>query len=459
MNIADAALQTLVQRYNRPGPRYTSYPTAPVWQESIQAQALRQKLAQKESPAALISLYLHIPFCREICHFCGCNTFQQNDANFAKRYVDYMIREIELLASQLPAPRQTVQMHWGGGTPTFLNESEISRLYHAVTKYFTFMEGAEIAIELDPRVTSHQQAVVLRQLGFNRVSFGVQDNDLKVQQASNRVQPPAVTAALYQSCRDLKFESINFDLIYGLPLQTPESFARTVADVIAWQPDRIALFSYAHVPWLKPFQRKINSAELPPAESKFTTFLQTRERFTQAGYVTIGMDHFARPQDELAKARQQQRLRRNFQGYTVKPPSHVHAIGISGISDLGDLYVQNTKKFNQYYQAIDQGEFAIERGYQLSRNDRIRRQVIMQLMCNFVVDFTAIEKAYELNFKHYFEDELQALQPFIDDQLVELVAHGLQVTELGQLFVRNVAMVFDDHLAKSSGSNTFSKTV
>jgi len=456
-------LKELVQRYNRPGPRYTSYPTAPQWKTQLSQEEVENKFAQlrNDQDPLPLSLYLHIPFCQEICHFCGCTTFQQKPGKVTTGYVDQLCQEIGLVAEKINPKASCVQMHWGGGTPTFLSEKEIETILSTIQQHFTFTKDAEIAIELDPRVTTPSQMILLRRLGFNRVSFGVQDFDPEVQKASNRIQSIDVTHKLYQQCRDLQFHGINFDLIYGLPKQSAASFAKTVERVSEWKPDRIALFSYAHVPWLKPFQRNIDEKQLPSADEKFETFLQAREYFFKAGYEPIGMDHFARPTDELSLARRNQKLRRNFQGYTVQPPSHVVALGMSAISDFGDLYWQNAKKLNLYRDALLQHKIPIERGYFLNANDRIRRDVIMQLMCNFVLRFSDIEKRHNLSFSSYFAKELLALQPLQDDGLVTMTSESLSVTELGQLFVRNVAMIFDDHLAQSSpmGGNVYSKTI
>lgn len=454
ISATEAAAVKLVDRYNRPGPRYTSYPTVPEWRESAQAELLEQKLAAlRQTEPRPLSLYLHIPFCAEICHFCGCNTFQLGDPNYAERYLDYLIREIDLFASRLPAPRAAVQMHWGGGTPTFLTEAQIEKLYRAVTARFNFTPDAEISIELDPRVTTAGQTQLLRDLGFNRVSFGVQDLDLAVQQAANRIQPVEVTQRLFDQCRGLGFSSINVDLIYGLARQTTETFARTIEQVMRWRPDRIALFSYAHVPWLKPFQKKINAAELPPADVKFRTFLSARRAFLDSGYEPIGLDHFAVPQDELAVARREGALRRNFQGYTTLPETNVYAMGISAISDVGDLYVQNHKKFTSYYSALDNGHFAIQRGLELSADDQLRRYVITKLLCNFALDFAPIEQRFGIDFNDYFATELSELPSFINDGLATLDAQGLRVTPLGQLFIRNLCMLFDAHLRRQTAQH------
>ena len=461
--LCSAQATELVQKYTKPGPRYTSYPTAPAWHSDIGVTQLQEKLAQlkEKHNSTPMSLYVHIPFCTQICHFCGCNTFQAKNQKPAQKYVDHLLRECELYAEQLDSSRDTIQMHWGGGTPTFLEEKDISRICQHLQKLFHFSADAEIAIELDPRVTTKNQLELLKSLGFNRVSLGVQDFDHDVQVASNRVQPIELTKDFYEHCRQQEFLSINFDLIYGLPKQTEHGFAKTVKEVIAWRPDRIALFSYAHVPWLKPFQRKINASDLPAAESKFRTFVTARHMFMQAGYKQIGMDHFALPNDELAQAKEQRVLRRNFQGYTTKPQSHVYAFGTSGISDLHDLYVQNEKKFNRYYDLIDNNLLAANRGMVLNADDVLRRHVISAIMCNGYVNFSEVEQDFSIDFHEYFKEELRNLETLQADDLVHVTHKELTVQPLGHIFLRNIAMPFDAYLKQQLAKEKplFSKTV
>ena len=455
--------QTFINRYNKPGPRYTSYPTAPEWTEEVNHEALVNQLAALESrPGAPISLYVHIPFCHEICHFCGCHTYTLGNQDFADRYIQAVLNEFRLFASHLPKHhKQAVQLHLGGGTPTFLTVKQLDVLLSGIRSIFKFSDDAELAIELDPRVTSEEQMKLLSGHGFNRVSFGVQDFDPKVQHASNRIQSKEKTRWLYDLCREIGITSVNFDLIYGLPLQTLNGFASTIEEVIRWKPDRIALFSYAHVPWLKPYQRNIAESDLPQPMDKFQLFIQSRRLFLEAGYEQIGMDHFALPGDEISIARKQERLRRNFMGYTVRPESHVVAAGVTAISDLGSCYVQNVKKFNHYMDHTSQGVFPVYRGSLLNDDDLLRRDVIMRIMCNFTLEFAAVEKQYGISFNQHFAAELSELQTMIDDGLIAIDDKRLNVLPLGKIFVRNIAMPFDRYLKlKSQHSGPrFSKTI
>ncbi len=463
MTASNEVKRRLIERYHRDGPRYTSYPTAPEWREDVGATAVFERLQQLQQNelAKPISLYIHIPFCEEICHFCACNTFKIGDRAFAENYLEKLKQEIALFAQNIREPRETIQMHWGGGTPTYLKENEIDSLFNTISQHFSFARDAEIAIELDPRVTSLGQVQLLAKLGFNRVSFGVQDFDPDVQKACNRIQPRDLTKQLYDQCRQLGMSSINFDLIYGLPQQTEQSFAKTVEEVIHWRPDRIALFSYAHLPRKVAYQRRINAAELPDPASKFNIFVQARERFLESGYVQIGMDHFALQNDELAVALQQKKLRRNFQGYTVKPESYIYAMGLSGISDFGNLYVQNFKKFNLYYDRLDQQRFAAHRGVVLGQDDQVRREVITELMCNFELDMRAIATKHNIVFRDYFATELAELEQQAEDGLLQIQESKLEVLPLGKIFIRNIAMVFDAYLRRSRGERQamFSKTI
>ena len=455
------AAKALVKRYDKPGPRYTSYPTVPAWHD-MKPRDLEQKLAITST--APLSLYFHIPFCEQICHFCGCHTFQlslQKQEATAIRYIDALISETKLMAEKIAGDRRVVQLHFGGGTPTFYPSKQLERLFQVIHQAFDIAPDAETAMELDPRVTSNEQVDLLKSWNFNRLSFGVQDFDPKVQKASNRLQSLEQTMALFNYCRQQDFNSINLDLIYGLPEQTETSFTKTVAEVLSWRPERLALFSYAHVPWMKAYQRKINEARLPDLESKFRIFLNSRKAFIDSGYQVIGMDHFALPEDELSIAQTQQALRRNFQGYTTKPESHVVAIGCSAIGDYGDLYVQNHKKFSRYYACIDKHMPATHRGYHLTLDDQIRRKLISAIMCNFCVDIVQLGKSFSIDGMEYFSASLATLDPFIDDGLMTKKDGAIRITSLGQLFVRNIAMHFDAHLQTSQqmSTQTFSRTI
>jgi oxygen-independent coproporphyrinogen III oxidase len=463
MTSADfASLVSLIHRYDRPGPRYTSYPTAVEFNETFDEAAYRAKLAEAARTSTPISLYLHLPFCEERCTFCGCSVIITKKREVAAEYLAYLHRELGMLAEALGNRRQVVQYHWGGGTPTYLSLSQIAALQAVVASDFDIQEDAEVAIEVDPRVTSVQQLALLRDVGFNRLSLGVQDFTPEVQEAVNRIQSESLTRTLFDAARDLGFESINVDLIYGLPLQTRASFGRTVAAVIAMRPDRVAVYSYAHVPWIRGHQKYLNPEDLPAAERKIELFVEAMERFLATGYVQIGMDHFALPTDELAIASAAGGLHRNFMGYTTRPAPDMLAAGVSGIGDVCGAFAQNTKKLSEYYSAIDAGRFPIERGYRLDPDDHVRRYVITNLMCNFRVDWREVESRFAIAFRTYFEHELSELQATaVPDRFIALDDAALTVTSLGRLFVRNIAMVFDRHLRAATAGATpvFSRTV
>jgi len=452
----------LIRRYDRPGPRYTSYPTAVEFSNAFDEPAYRAQLARAAESDEPLSLYLHLPFCEERCSFCGCSVIITKKRDVAAHYLDYLHREIAMLAESLSGRRKVVQYHWGGGTPTYLSLDEIAALQATVERHFDVQPGAEVAIEVDPRVTSFDQLALLARLGFNRLSFGVQDFAHDVQVAVNRVQSEAETRALFDEGRRLGFQSINLDLIYGLPFQTRASFARTVDTVVSMRPDRVAVYSYAHVPWIRGNQKTIDPKDLPPAEQKVELFAEAMERFLAAGYRQIGMDHFALPDDELARASAAGTLHRNFMGYTTRPAADMVACGVSGIGDVSGAFAQNVKKLSAYYQALDAGRFPIERGYRLDADDRVRRDVIANLMCNFHVDVAATEARQGIDFNAYFAREIDELRSGAEaDGFVTIGQGRIDVTGLGRLFVRNVAMVFDRHLREKvkGGTPVFSRTV
>ena len=455
-------LVALIGRYDRPGPRYTSYPTAVEFNDAFDEPAYRAQLAEIARTSTPISLYLHLPFCEERCSFCGCSVIITRKREVAAEYLNYLHRELAMLAEALGERRRVVQYHWGGGTPTYLSLSQIAALQAVVARHFDIEDGAEVAIEVDPRVTSVEQLALLRNLGFNRLSLGVQDFTPEVQEAVNRIQSEALTRTLFDAARDLGFESINIDLIYGLPLQTRASFGRTVEAVLAMRPDRVAVYSYAHVPWIRGHQKYLNPGDLPAAERKIELFVEAMERFRAAGYEQIGMDHFAVPTDELALASAAGRLHRNFMGYTTRPAPDMLAAGVSGIGDVGGVFAQNTKKLSEYYTAIDAGRFPIERGYRLDADDHVRRFVIASLMCNFRVVRSEVESRFPIEFARYFAHELADLEESaVADGFITIDDAALAVTPLGRLFVRNVAMVFDRHLRARAASTIpiFSRTV
>jgi len=453
----------LLLRLSRPGPRYTSYPTAPMWNDSVTAQTVVQRLQAAEASGAQspLSLYFHIPFCEQMCRYCGCNVVLARQHHRADRYIDYLAREMDLVCAHLPRRRRVVQLHLGGGTPTFLDERQLSRLWSEITDRFQIDPRAEVALEVDPVVTSIQQLELLRGLGFNRVSMGVQDFTPEVQQYVGRVQPVELTSALYEGARRLGYQGINFDLIYGLPMQRPETFAATLDQVLQMAPDRVAVFSYAHVPWMRPHQRAFDEALLPTPLEKFRLFTLALRRFVEAGYVQIGMDHFSRPDDELARARLQRRLQRNFQGYTVLPASDILAFGITGISEIQGCYAQNLKPLARYYRTLESGRLPIERGRVLTDDDRLRREVIHGIMCNFFVDLERVCAAHGLDAGSTFATELSDVELLQRQNLVRRDGLQLRLTPLGRVLVRNVAMVFDPYLRtpQKPGGQTFSNTI
>jgi oxygen-independent coproporphyrinogen-3 oxidase len=455
-------IAALIERYDRPGPRYTSYPTAVEFHPGFTAQDYGARLASAAAGAAPLSLYVHVPFCESRCAYCGCAVIATRKRDVAATYLDYLEREIEMLATALGPRRRVVQYHWGGGTPTYLSAAQIARLDATVRRHFDIAPDAEQAIEIDPRVTSREQIALLRRLGFNRLSFGVQDFNPNVQQAIQRHQSEAETRALYWAARDAGFESINFDLIYGLPRQTVETFARTLASVVDLRPDRIAIYSYAHVPWIRPNQKAIDPLDLPDAATKRRLLGTAVDALTAAGYVSIGIDHFALPDDELAIAARERRLHRNFMGYTVRPAPDSVAVGVSAIGDVDGAFSQNHKSLARYYEALDAGRFPVERGYALSFDDKVRRYVITELMCNFHVEGAAVRDRFGVAIRDYFAAELETLArpggPAADG-LVDIGPDSLTVTPRGRLFARNVCMAFDRYLAAHEGRPVFSRTV
>ncbi len=461
------ASQALLQKYNTAGPRYTSYPTAPVWQDSYNAETHKKTILSTNQPPGSnphpLSIYTHLPFCESRCLFCGCNVVITQQRDQAEKYLGYLFKEMETVAGWMDRSRPVVQFHWGGGTPTYLSEEQMARLFKFQTDLFQLAPGAEVAIEVDPRVTTPAQIDLLKELGFNRISLGVQDFNPQVQETIHRVQPLDMTAATTEQCRKLGFEGLNFDLIYGLPHQTVGSFEKTVREVIQLSPDRIALYSYAHVPWLSPHQNQIPEAALPESETKFQILQTALNLLTEAGYLYIGMDHFAKPTDELSLALQSGNLHRNFMGYTVQhgdQPSDLYGFGVSAISGLQGQFAQNWRKLSQYYEAIDAGQIPTMRGYALSQEDRLRQQIILGILCPGIIRYAELEQRFQIDFKAHFADVYPKLNDLANDGLVELSESGFVVTPLGRLFSRNIAMPFDAYLPQLSGDKpTFSKTV
>ena len=451
-----------VRRFDRPGPRYTSYPTAVEFTEEVGEEAYRRKLAEANARAdAPLSLYAHLPFCEHRCLFCGCHVVITPHMPVAEKYMEYLKREVDLLAEHLPDRREVVQMHWGGGTPTYFAPAQLEELFGHVHQYFRFAEGAEIALEVDPRVTTRDHLEVLSGLGFNRLSLGVQDLTPEVQVAIDRNQTHEQTLRLVETAREVGFtEGINIDLIYGLPKQEPETFGQNLDQVIAMRPDRVAVYSFAYVPWIRGHMKKLDPEELPSADVKLELYLMAMDRFLAAGYEPIGMDHFALPDDELAVAASENRLHRNFMGYTTMPASDMVGLGISGIGEVQSGFFQNEKKLSTYYAALDEGRLPVARGYLLNQDDRIRQYVIQQIMCNFNVRKAEVRDRFGVDFDRYLGSSLERLDDVRDAGFVRLDNDALRVTPEGRLFVRNVCMSFDRYLMdKEAEKPVFSRTV
>jgi len=452
--------EEFLARYNRPGPRYTSYPTAPVWSESFGPADLEKVHEEAERAKTPVSLYMHIPFCESLCLFCACNVVIQKDKRVSPPYLDVLKRETEKVSRGVSPERQVVQFHWGGGTPTYLTPEQIEDLFGFTRQLFTFAPDAEIGIEVDPRVTSRAHLETLRRLGFNRLSMGIQDFHADVQKAINRIQPFELTRDLIEAARALGFQSINVDLIYGLPHQTAGTFAHTVDQILELTPDRIALFSYAHVPWLKKQQGSF-AAHLPEGMEKFEIFRTGLLKFLEAGYLYIGMDHFAKPGDELALSQQNRTLHRNFQGYTTKSGADLYGMGITAISGIQNAYAQNYRDIPSWEKAVANRGIATMRGYHLSNDDCLRRAVISRLLCHTVVLKDEISRDFSIDFDQYFAQELHRLEAPRDDGLVLLEPNEIRTTWLGRIFIRNLAMVFDPYLEKQhlDAKPLFSKTL
>jgi oxygen-independent coproporphyrinogen-3 oxidase len=452
--------QEFLAKYNRPGPRYTSYPTAPVWNDTFGPDDLERVHEQANRAHAPVSLYMHIPFCESLCLFCACNVIIQKDKAVAPPYLGVLKRELERVSRNVARERPVVQFHWGGGTPTYLTPPQIEELFGAARDSFHFAPDAEIGIEVDPRVTTTAHLETLRRLGFNRLSMGIQDFHPDVQKAIHRIQPFEMTRDLIAAARQLGFDSINVDLIYGLPHQTVDRFGHTIEQILELSPDRVALFSYAHVPWLKK-QQGAFAAFLPEGMQKFEIFRTGLLRFLEAGYLYIGMDHFAKPGDELAVSQQNRTLHRNFQGYTTKAGADLYGMGVTAISGIQDAYAQNHRDLPSWEKAIADRGIATMRGYHLSSDDRLRRSVISRLLCHTVVIKEEVEHEFGINFDAYFAEELKRLEASREDGLVELNRDEIRTTWLGRIFIRNLAMVFDPYLERQqlAAKPLFSKTL
>lgn len=447
-------------QYSKPGPRYTSYPTALEFSGSFGYAAYLDKL-HTHDPKRPLSLYFHLPFCKNACYFCGCNVVFTSKEDKKVRYIDYLRRELHILSTHIDVTRPVIQLHFGGGTPTFFDAQQLNEIIGMIKSHFkNFTEDAEISCEIDPRHINDDQMRVMSEAGFNRVSFGIQDFDEKVQVAVHRVQPYDITKQAMELARRYNMVSVNVDLIYGLPYQSLETFKKTLALAISLDPDRFAVFNYAHVPWLKKTMRKIDETTLPHPAEKLSIMRYTIDYMESHGYKMIGMDHFAKPQDELFKAINKGELHRNFQGYTTKGGADLIGIGLTSIGEGADYYAQNFKDMESYEAAIDAGKLPYERGVWLNEDDRIRQYVIMELMSNFKLDIARFERLYGVSFSDYFADALQALQPFEADGLLTITPTLIECSPTGTLLIRNIAMPFDAYMKRhASNQKTFSKTV
>lgn len=450
-----------LQKFDVSGPRYTSYPTADRFVEAFTEESYKQTLAQRRVGGLTLplSIYVHIPFCESLCFFCACNKIVTKHHERSAEYLRYLSREIDLHIEHLGAGQTISQLHLGGGSPTFFSDNELSELMAMIRRSFVLEANGEYSIEVDPRTVDENRLAHLASLGFNRLSFGVQDFDPEVQKAVHRIQPKSQVFSLIEAARRLKFDSVNVDLIYGLPKQTPESFTQTLNQIVELKPERIALYAYAHLPERFKPQRRIDSYELPAASAKIAMLSNAIKTFLDAGYVYVGMDHFALPTDALAIAKRQGRLHRNFQGYSTQPDCDLISLGVSAIGRVGPTYSQNAKTIEEYYDLLNQGRFPVVRGLALSRDDLVRRAVIMAIMCQGALQYESIELAYMIDFKSYFASELEALKELEGSGMVVLEDTGLQVTDFGWFFVRAVAMLFDRYLQTDRNRARFSKII
>ncbi len=451
----------LIRKYDIAGPRYTSYPTAVQFNTQFTEADYRAQAEKSNASGRDLSLYFHLPFCDTICYYCACNKVITKDRSKADPYLHNLHKEIALQSQLFDRSRKVNQLHWGGGTPTFISHAQMAELMQVTRQHFNLHDddSGEYSIEIDPREVSRDSIRLLRDIGFNRMSLGVQDFDPAVQKAVNRIQSEQQTLDALQNARDCGFKSISTDLIYGLPLQNESSFATTLQRIIDISPDRISLFNYAHMPELFKPQRRINEADMPSAERKLAILQQSIEQLTGAGYVYIGMDHFAKPDDELSIAQQQGKLYRNFQGYATHADCDLVGLGITSIGTLDNSLSQNVKTLDEYQQRIGQDQLAIYRGVIIDQDDLIRRDVIMQLICQFDLKFASIEAKHGIQFSDYFADELQRLRSLHDDGLLELNQQGIRVSDKGRLLIRNICMQFDRYLQTAQTGQRFSKAI
>lgn len=448
----------LIKKYNVPGPRYTSYPPATHFSETVGWGDVLDKIRLNNETGRDLSLYFHLPFCQTLCWYCGCTTVITTRQGHSEKYIQYLEKEMSLMGQHVNPQRKVTQLHFGGGTPTFLLPNEIRWLGKIIHRQFQVDENVEAGVEIDPRRLTLDHVTALREVGFNRASIGVQDHDEKVQHAVHRVQTYDETKAAVEWIREAGFKSVNIDLIYGLPHQTAASFEKTLNDILKLKPDRFAVFSYAHVPWIKPAQRIFADNVLPTAETKLQLLKLTIEKLTSEGYEYIGMDHFARPDDELCIAQKKKTLQRNFQGYSTHGQADIYSFGMSSISQAEGAYWQNIKELPGYYAALDAGTPPFAKGYLMTEDDKIRRQVIMRIMCDMSLDFSLMSQYLELDFRKYFTSELASLQDLEADGLLKVNERGIEVTQLGRLLIRNIAMRFDAY-QNARKENCFSKTI
>ncbi len=453
--------EALLHRFDHPGPRYTSYPTADRFVEAFDAAAFGARLAGRGDQASPppLSVYVHVPFCDTVCFYCACNKVVTRQHNRAGEYLEVLEKEADLVSEVMTGPRQLDQLHFGGGTPTFLDNAELERLMAVLTTRFPLADSAECSVEVDPRSTPPEKVRLLSTLGFNRISVGVQDFDPQVQKAVNRLQSFEMTRATIEAAREAGFKSVNLDLIYGLPKQTRESFSHTLDKVLELSPERIALYHYAHLPERFKPQRRINAEELPPPEVKLNIMLDAITRLTAAGYRYIGMDHFAKTTDDLARAQVLGRLHRNFQGYSTRPDCDLIGLGVSSISKVGPTYAQNARELKDYYERVRAGQLPIVRGVSLDTDDLLRRAVIMALMCHLEVSKEAIESSHLIRFDEYFRRELEDLRTFEEVGLVKVSPNWINVQPKGKLLIRAIAMVFDRYLRQDQRLRRYSKIV
>ena len=451
----------LIKKYDKPGPRYTSYPTAPHFNESFTHENYLDEIIKTNRGRDLpdLSLYFHLPFCDTLCYFCACNMIVTRNRDRIKKYIDYLKREIDLITAHISHDRKAVQLHWGGGTPTHLNPDEIADLSSYIYDRFDVNADAETGCEIDPRELTKTHLAALKDGGFNRISMGVQDFNPDVQKAVNRIQPEVLTRQVVDWVRELGFHSINLDLMYGLPFQSVKTYEKTVDTIIDIDPDRIALFNFAYVPWMKKHQKAIRPEDLPVAEEKLNILKMSTEKLTRAGYVFIGMDHFAKPDDELALALEGKKLYRNFQGYSTHAGADLYGMGITSISQFGRIYAQNIKKEKKYHAVLDQGILPTTKGYYLNDDDLLRRHVIVKLMCDFELDFTSIENEFDIDFETYFSRGLDNLEEMIADNLLSIENKILKITKMGRFLIRNIAMNFDGYIERKEDNARYSRTV